>query len=89
MKNYIQQLAVSLVVSLFALSAIASATTADIKLGQKVLSELVTMPYYGIFDNLAFGVKDAKVTLFGQVHWPNLKNEVERIVAGIKGGHQC
>lgn len=90
MRNYLRQLAVSLIVGLFAFSAGASAATQTketnlSKLRQKVRSELVTMPYYSIFDNLSFRVDDSKVTLLGQVHWPNLKNTAEKVVANVEG----
>jgi hyperosmotically inducible periplasmic protein len=48
--------------------------------------ELVMLPYYGVFDNLAYKVDaDGTVTLFGQVVNPVLKSDAERAVKRIEG----
>ena len=89
MGSYIRRLAVSVVLGLVALSAVASATTQTqgtlSPLADKVRHELVTLPYYSVFDNLSFHVDGSKVTLLGQVHRPNLKNAAERVAAGVEG----
>jgi hyperosmotically inducible protein len=54
-------------------------------LTKEVRHELVTLPYYGVFDNLAYRVDGSKVTLFGQVRDPKLKSDAERAVKGIEG----
>jgi len=55
------------------------------RLAREVRHELVMLPYYGIFDNLAFRVNGANVTLLGQVTRPTLKSDAERVVKGIEG----
>jgi hypothetical protein len=63
------------VVSLAATTAAVDAgsrTTAA--LAEKVRKELVTLPYYGVFDNFAFTVEDGTVTLMGHVSRPTLKS---------------
>jgi hyperosmotically inducible protein len=53
---------------------------------KEVRHELVTLPYYGVFDNLAFRVDDdGSVTLLGQVTRPVLKDDAERAVKHIEG----
>ena len=52
---------------------------------KEVHHELVTLPYYGVFDNLAYRVDGTKVTLFGQVTQPVLKTDAERAVKSIEG----
>src|SRR5881227_3046405 len=48
--------------------------------------ELVLLPYYGVFDNLAYRVTpDGTVTLLGQVARPTLKSDAERVVKKIEG----
>src|ERR1700683_5735776 len=47
--------------------------------------ELVTLPYYGVFDNLAYRVDGTKVSLFGQVTRPTLKSDAERVVKKVEG----
>ena len=55
------------------------------RLIREVRHELVMQPYYGVFDNLAYRVDGAKVTLFGQVSRPTLKSDAERSVKKIEG----
>ena len=53
---------------------------------REVRHELVTLPYYGVFDNLAYKVDpDGTVTLMGQVVNPTLKSDAERAVKRIEG----
>ncbi len=90
MTRYIRQLVLSFVLGLVALSAVASAAmnteVADpFQLATKIRRELVTQPDYSIFDNLRFRIDGPKVTLLGEVWWPNLKNTAERVVANIEG----
>src|SRR5258708_7371237 len=52
---------------------------------REVRHELVMLPYYGVFDNLAFEVDGGTVTLLGQVSRPTLKTDAERVVKRIEG----
>ena len=52
---------------------------------KKVRHELVTLPYFGVFDNLAYKVEGDTVTLYGQVVRPSTRKDAERRVAKIKG----
>jgi hyperosmotically inducible protein len=51
----------------------------------QVRKELVTLPYYSLFDNLSFKVDGSKVTLMGEVVRPTLKSSAERVVKNIEG----
>src|ERR1700677_3197118 len=42
---------------------------------KEVRHELVSLPYYSLFDNLAYRVDGTKLTLFGQVVRPQLNAE--------------
>lgn len=55
------------------------------RLEREVRHELVMLPYYGVFDNLAFRVDGGAVTLLGQVTRPTLKSDAERVVKSIEG----
>lgn len=55
------------------------------RIAREVRHELVTLPYYGVFDNLAFRVDGSTVTLLGQVTRPTLKNDAGNAVKGIEG----
>jgi len=53
---------------------------------REVHHELVLLPYYGVFDNLAYPVSpDGTVTLLGKVARPSLKSDAENAVKGIEG----
>ena len=54
-------------------------------LEREVRHELVMLPYYSVFDNLAFQVAGARVTLLGQVVRPTLKSDAEARVKRIEG----
>ncbi|HKF54758.1 MAG TPA: BON domain-containing protein [Blastocatellia bacterium] len=58
---------------------------ASTALEQKVRKELVTLPYYGVFDNLAFKVEGDTVTLSGQVVRPTTRSDAAARVAKIAG----
>ena len=56
------------------------------RIKKEVRHELVTLPYYGVFDNLSYRVApDGAVTLMGQVTRPTLKSDAERVVKEIEG----
>ena len=55
------------------------------ELMKKVRKELVTLPYYGVFDNLEYSVENGVVTLYGQVVRPSTRSDAGRRVARLKG----
>ena len=55
------------------------------RISKEVRHELVMLPYYSVFDNLAYRVDGSKVTLFGQVVRPTLKSDAENVVKKIEG----
>ena len=55
------------------------------RIAKEVRHELVMLPYYGVFDNLAYRVDGSTVTLFGQVTRPTLKSDAENVVKHIEG----
>ena len=54
-------------------------------LEQKVFKEIIRLPYYGVFDNIAFQVKGDTVYLTGKVVQPTTKKSAERAVDRIEG----
>lgn len=52
---------------------------------KKIRKELVTLPFYSVFDNLAFRYEDGTVTLYGQVARPSLRKSAERVVEKVAG----
>ena len=75
---------------LFPLGAAAQGTKQDLTrekshLAEQVRKELVLLPYYGIFDHLAFEIKEIDtVVLMGQVARPTLKSDAENVVRRIE-----
>ena len=55
------------------------------QLSKQVRKRLVTLPYYGVFDNLAYSIDGSRVTLHGQVVRPTTRSDAERSVARIAG----
>jgi hyperosmotically inducible protein len=55
------------------------------RITKEVRHELVMLPYYGVFDNLAYRVDGNKVTLMGQVTRPTLKSDAGNAVKRIEG----
>jgi hyperosmotically inducible periplasmic protein len=89
-KNLVLAIAATFAVAVSAAAATPAVTTVDQGFGQqqitkKVRKELVTLPYYGVFDNLAYKVEGSTVTLYGQVTRPSTRADAERRVARIKG----
>jgi hyperosmotically inducible protein len=67
------------------LPAVASAQAVDPQLAKRVRHELVTLPYYGVFDNLAYNIDGGNVTLYGEVVRPSTRSDAERRVKKIRG----
>jgi hyperosmotically inducible protein len=55
------------------------------RLAKEVRHVLVMLPYYSVFDNLAFKVDGDHVTLLGQVVRPSLKSDAETVVKELEG----
>ena len=55
------------------------------RITREVRHELLLLPYYTLFDNLAFKVDGNKVTLLGQVTNPALKRDAGTAIKGIEG----
>ena len=59
------------------------------RLENAIFQELMTLPYYGVFDNLAFAVeKGGVVRLLGHTIRPTLKSDAERRIKDLSGVEQ-
>lgn len=58
------------------------------QLAKKVRHELVTLPYYGVFDNLAYSINGGTVTLYGQVVRPTTRSDAANRVKRLEGVSQ-
>lgn len=65
--------------------AMAQEGAANPQLSKRVRHELVTLPYYGVFDNLAYSINGGNVTLYGQVVRPSTRSDAERRVKRLSG----
>src|SRR5579884_4089062 len=63
----------------------AEAAKSQDRIVREVHHELVMLPYYGVYDNLAYKVNGYTVTLMGQVTRPTLKSDAEAAVKHIEG----
>src|SRR5712672_3423750 len=55
------------------------------RITREVRHELLMLPWFGVFDNIAFKVEGGTVTLLGQVVRPSLKSDAENAVKHIEG----
>lgn len=61
------------------------ASPTESHISREVRHELLMLPYYGVFDNLAYKVNGGKVTLYGEVTRPTLKSDAENVVKNVEG----
>ena len=84
---------IALVAALVVAASVAAAAPADQmseraafeQLAKKVRKELVTLPWYGVFDNLEYAIDGSTVTLSGQVVQPSTRKDAERRVRKLQG----
>lgn len=60
-------------------------TADENRIAREVRHELVMLPYYGVFDDLAFRVDNGAVTLLGAVTRPALKSDAENVTKRVEG----
>ena len=87
MKKLIATAFLMTLTTLMTMTSLAKPSTAEEtdKTLKKIRKELVTLPFYGVFDNLAFKYEDGVVTLYGQVARPTLRKDAERVVEKVAG----
>lgn len=57
----------------------------ETRIAREVRHQLVTLPFYGVFDDLAFNVNGGTVTLMGSVVRPTLKSSAENVTKRVEG----
>ena len=55
------------------------------RIAREVRHQLVMLPYFGVFDDLAFRVDGSTVTLMGSVTRPTLKSDAENVTKRVEG----
>ncbi len=61
------------------------AQTDEQRLSSKIRRELITLPFYGVFDQLSYSIEGRKVVLYGQVTRPTLQSSAFNVVKAIPG----
>ena len=65
--------------------AFVGGTPDESRIAKEVRHQLVTLPFFGVFDDLAFRVEGGTVTLLGAVTQPVLKSDAEKVVKRVEG----
>jgi osmotically-inducible protein OsmY len=60
-------------------------STAILHMAEAIRKQLVTLPQYGVFDDLHFAIKGSTVILRGEASRPTLKSAAENAVKKIEG----
>ena len=58
---------------------------AQARITKEVRHQILMLPQFGVFDNIAFKVDGYDVILLGQVTQPSLRSDAERVVKKIEG----
>jgi osmotically-inducible protein OsmY len=56
-----------------------------LRVAKEVRKQIVTLPQYGVFDDIHFGIKGKTVILEGSASRPTLKSSAENVVKRIEG----
>ena len=91
MKKYFAGMILALITSVAATGGVAAnpnKAANDPNTVRKIRKELVKLPFYGVFDNLAFKYEEGVVTLYGQVSRPTLKKDAASVVGRLAGVDQ-
>lgn len=84
-RNLMCLVILSLVIAPFAVSQAVPLSPAEARIAKEVRHELLMLPWFGVFDNIAFQVDGDTVTLLGQVVRPVTKSDAENAVKHIEG----
>lgn len=55
------------------------------RLERQIRKEIVTLPFYSLWDHIEYHVDGGQVTLMGSVYRPSMKKSVERAVKNVEG----
>lgn len=69
----------------FSFGALPAAAQGNSRLDRQIRREILTLPYYGVFDAIGYQTSGRDVTLTGFVTRPTTKRDAEESVADIEG----
>jgi hyperosmotically inducible protein len=75
--------AAMLLASSVSMGAIPQGSSAQI--ADQVRKEIVTLPFYSIFDNVEFELTDGVLELKGEVYRPVMKRQIEKVAQRVAG----
>jgi hyperosmotically inducible protein len=78
-------LSVALLAAQMGVAGTGYVNTGMTRVEQEVRRELITLPFYSVFDHFTFSVSGDTVTLMGHVQQPSMKAAAEKAVKGIEG----
>lgn len=73
------------IIALSIVSVNAQSFSGGRNLEQQIFKKLNGLPYYGVFDHIAYKVDGSTVTLYGKVNSLGTKSDAERVVKRIPG----
>ncbi len=86
LRNYIAFLTVVLAFSFVGVSAQTYTNVRSTQsIERQVFKKIIGLPFYGVFDHIAFKVDGGTVTLYGKVNSLGTRKSAERVVAKIPG----
>jgi hyperosmotically inducible protein len=89
MKAFRNLLVFTIAILTFSLVSVNAQSVSDSKsartIEQKIFKKILTLPYYGVFDNIKFEVNGSTVTLDGKVHNGRNKSDAKNAVKDIDG----
>src|SRR5437879_3401737 len=85
MKKTLRNLSLTLAGAILAIPTFLQARDSSKPLPERVRHELAMLPYFNVFDNLAYRVDGDTVTLYGDVTNPVLKTDAEHAVKRLEG----
>lgn len=89
MRNNVRSMVLAAAMGLLAMPLVAAqsqAVDADAAWkAEKVRKEIVTLPFYSVFDHVTISVDGDRVVLDGSVYRPSMRKSVERVAARVEG----
>jgi len=84
-RNLISLVLLSFTLAPFSLGQMQPSSPAEARVQKEVRHELLMLPWFSVFDNIAFQVNGDSVTLLGQVTRPVTKSDAENSIKHIEG----
>lgn len=84
-RKLIQLIVLSIALAPLTFAQVEPTNPAEARIAKEVRHELLMLPYFSVFDYIAFQVNGDTVTLIGEATRPTLKSDAENVVKRIEG----